>query len=263
MINFWNDLPAVQSRIRECSCLVLFLDFDGTLAPIVDNPQSAYLAHATKFIISQLSRRDNIRIAIVSGRQLEDVEHLVDLPLVDYSGNHGLQWMIRGYRGAVPVPKENTHIKKVLRIFRQLKDLYPSLIIEDKGSIIALHYRRLPESERQLFQSDFERLTEQFIHTPVRFTNNKKVYEYSPDISWSKGDFCTMYLKKILMESREKILPVYAGDDLTDEAAFRELSYGLTIRIEPGENSAARYYLNRQTEIRTFLKYLLNNTQPI
>ena len=86
-----NIATMIETRVAGASSLVFYLDFDGTLAPIVAEPELACMAPETRATLEELSKQEGILVCVVSGRSLADIKSRVGLPGLVYSGNHGLE----------------------------------------------------------------------------------------------------------------------------------------------------------------------------
>ena len=141
------DRPELKGRVETAAALLLFLDFDGTLSPIVEEPMLAVLPAATRETLNELAAHETVTIAIVSGRSLGDVKGRVGIPSLVYAGNHGLE--IRGRGLAFEHPEAavlRVAIREITeRIAEQAAPL-EGVEIESKGLTSSVHYRRAPRS---------------------------------------------------------------------------------------------------------------------
>ena len=135
--------------------------------------------------------------------------------------------------------------------------------VEDKKLILALHYRNVNSSQLPFLKKAFYLASKPYIDKGLLKTaSGKKVYEIRPNINWDKGSYCK-YLLKSLRRPKKNILPIYIGDDKTDEAVFKELKQkGVTVFVA-GERktSLAEYYLNSTNEVIRFLSKLNKSTK--
>ena len=133
----------VKARIERAKGLLLFLDFDGTLAPIVDEPLMAILPAATRRVLNELAGYDTITIAIVSGRSLGDVKGRIGIPDLIYAGNHGLE--IEGHSLSFE-HSAATMLKGAIREITERIAAHATGLdgveIESKGLTSSVHYRR-------------------------------------------------------------------------------------------------------------------------
>jgi len=241
-------------EIRNCPSPLLFLDYDGTLAPIRSDPAKVRIPPSRKDILMKLARR--FPAAIVSGRSLKDLRAQVGLPGIAYAGNHGLEvrrgqtlWIHPEAKKAMPV------LKKTLReAERRLKHI-PGVCVDDKGLSASVHFRRahvgdIPEIRRIL------RSLVPAAPGRLMMTRGKKVFEIRPAVDWDKGQ--SVLCLSNLIDPAGEATPVYIGDDRTDEDAFRALvGRGLTVHVGKSRRTAARYRLLDVDAVWRFLRALL------
>ncbi|MEK6528236.1 MAG: trehalose-phosphatase [Nitrospirota bacterium] len=241
--------------------ILLFLDYDGTLAPIVESPTLATLSKENKGLLKKISEEPNCSLAIISGRSLGDIQSTVGLKGIIYAGNHGLE--IDGPK----IKFENQISPRLKLIIRHVyKDMVNKLskingvLIEDKGLVISVHYRLVAEKDIQELLSIFTEITDpHVVRDKIRIDSGKKVYEVKPPVKWDKGKVVLWFLARQQFNSEGKnVLPIYIGDDVTDEDAFKALkNKGLTVFVgEPG-NSEADYYLKNTEEVTKFLRLII------
>jgi trehalose 6-phosphate phosphatase len=141
--------------------------------------------------------------------------------------------------------------------FRGIKGTF----VEDKGLTVSVHYRLVDDAEEEMVKDSFRKITDPLHVTgKIRITQGKKVYEIRPPVNWDKGKAIAWFIAK----SREvkgggEALPIYLGDDLTDEDGFKVIEKNDGISIFVGEESvqsAARYFLKSPEEVAQFLKML-------
>lgn len=235
----------------------LFLDYDGTLTPIVKKPGLATLSRSRRAFLKKLRKAPYIVTAIISGRMLSDLKRRVGIGGLYYVGNHGFEIEGPGIRithpkalQAKPILREiKTKLKKG---FQKIK----GIIIEDKILTLSLHYRLVQAKDLRKMKSIFPGIVRPYLKTKkIRLTYGKKVFEIRPNINWNKGRAVLWFLKKL--KARKKDLPIYIGDDTTDEDAFRLLKKrGLTIRVGRAKRTRAKYYLKDVDGVYKFLKFL-------
>lgn len=234
----------------------LFLDYDGTLTPIVERPEDARLTPQMRQLLQDLAAR--LPVAIVSGRDLHDVRRMVDLDQLVYAGSHGfdilgpnLQMQHADARAALPALDAAEQ-----KLAGLLKDV-PGSRIERKGFAIAVHYRQVAEADVERVETIVDRVRAE--HPRLRKKGGKKIFELQPDVEWDKGR-AVLYLMRTMGLEKDGVLPIYMGDDVTDEDAFRALKGGgMGIRCgSPEEETKADYLLENVDEVEQFLRLLLN-----
>ncbi len=254
-IHFKNLHAALGKNIFLCS------DFDGTLAPIVKDPNRARISARTRKIILELSSVLQGHVAIVSGRAISDLMEKVGVKDLIYVGNHGLEISGKGinFRRSF---KEG--YKKALREMKEyLREALGSVngvVVEDKGFGLSIHYRMVNSKERGLVKEAFSKMINLAIFKGKTLPREgKMVFEIRPLVKWDKGSAVKWLLSRVKKEKTGGVWPIYIGDDLTDEDAFRAIGgKGLTIHVGNREDvSAAEYYVKDPSEVVDFLRKLL------
>jgi len=258
ILGYWDKLKEELSN----KYIMLFLDYDGTLTSIAKTPDKAAISHETKRLLSLLAQKKNCRIAIISGRDLADIKKKVGLKNIIYSGNHGFQ--IEGpkirYELAVPAGYKKTlqHIK--LKLKEKLSGI-KGAFVEDKKLSLALHFRLADREQWPSIKTIFhETIIIYLIKNKIKIKFGKKVLEVRPPLSWDKGKVVLWLLaRQEALSKSQKIIPVYIGDDITDEDAFKALkNRGLTVFVGDAGSSLARYYVKNVKEVHGLLKYILD-----
>src|SRR5947199_8668254 len=254
-----SALEHVQEIARSGDRLAVFLDYDGTLTPIVSHPEDAWLPESMRQTLRSLAAR--VPVAILSGRDLDDVRGRVLVDGIVYAGSHGFDIAgaggLRRELGAVYLPVLDSAETEL----RQALDEIPGAQLERKHFSVAAHYRNVNESDLAEVQRVVDTVAAR--HPELRRISGKKVYELLPDIDWDKGKAVLWLLETLGLESRSGgIRPIYIGDDATDEDAFHALEErGIGILVsEPqklsGHPTAATYSLKDPAEVECFLRGL-------
>ncbi len=241
--------------------LLLFFDFDGTLAPIASSSEKAHLPQETLDLLKALSQKKSCKIAIVSGRALSDVKQKIGLEELVYVGNHGLE--IEGPRIQHAVAISGTYLKTLQAIKLELQatvSSYKGAFIEDKGLTLSVHFRLVElEGIIELRNKMRAVVLSYSMKNMIKIRSGKMVFEISPPVLWDKGKavFWLMDRWRTMLEDYSAV-PLYCGDDETDEDAFRILAdKGITIVVEAHDDSAAQYFLNTQEEVNNLLRNIL------
>jgi trehalose-phosphatase len=255
----FSHLEKLKNRLGD-KFILLFLDYDGTLTPIVETPDKAVISQNTKDLLDELSTSLRCRVAIISGRSLSDIKGLVGLKDIIYAGNHGLE--IEGPKikfESQLSPRLKSIIRHIYEDAVSKLSKIKGVLIEDKGLTIGVHYRLVDKKDIQEFLSIFAEITDSYIvRGKIKINSGKKVYEIRPPVMWDKGKVALWLLarQQFLLE-RNEILPVYIGDDVTDEDAFKVLKKkGLTVFVGEQASSEAQYYLKTTEGVTEFLKLI-------
>jgi trehalose 6-phosphate phosphatase len=235
---------------------IFFLDYDGTLTPIVDRPQDAVVSPEMKKTVERLAQK--CRVCIVSGRYREDVQGLLGIKDLLYAGSHGFDIKGRGVMMIHPgaekaLPDVELCIQKLETSLAGIE----GLLIEKKKFSVAVHYRLVDEKSHL---SRIEKEVSDAARTSgsLRLMRGKKVFELLPDIEWDKGKAIRWILETLDLKWTDANM-IYIGDDVTDEFAFRMLrTRGTGILVSPEQkSSAASFRLNDPMEVKKFFeKYI-------
>jgi trehalose 6-phosphate phosphatase len=256
-----RELPSGLDRLDEVLSrsdgrrLALFLDYDGTLTPIVSRPELAVLREATREVLRRLAARATV--AVVSGRALADVRALVGLDELVYAGNHGLE--IRGPDGTALSREIGAEfvedVGRIRDVLAEKVAVVRGAWVEDKTHSLSVHYRQVADERAGDVEAVVDRALSGFPR--LRKHYGKKVIEIRPRIEWDKGR-AVLWLLEALRLRGDGVLPIYFGDDVTDEDAFRALAErGMGVLVsETPRPSAATLRLRDPEEVRAFLEAL-------
>jgi trehalose-phosphatase len=249
----YRQLADLMSDRRPAICL----DYDGTLSEIVRDPDSAELVDGAADALARLSQRSPV--AILSGRDLADIRERVGVPGLWYAGSHGFESIAPdgSYRqndeaaAAVPV------LEQAAEELREMLAHIDGSRVEHKRFAVAVHYRDVAAENIGDVIASTHRIGRR---DGLRVTNGRKVVELRPDVDWNKGTTLSWIREQI---GPPPVLPIYIGDDLTDEDAFdaiRDDGIGILVRhTEDGDRrSAARFTLQTPDQVREFLDHIAN-----
>lgn len=239
--------------------MLLALDFDGTLAPIVPVPEDAASLPAAAAALRQLVDRRDTDIAIVSGRALEDVRERVGLPGLFYAGNHGMEIEGPGVeRRHAEAERARPSLAACVRRLEPLAAAYAGVTVEDKGLTLSVHYRRVEDADAA--QHVRQAVYEACGYDPaLRLTEGKKIVEVRPAVEWDKGRAVQFLLESLEGSTGGAMPALFVGDDRTDEDAFRVLrgrGDGVVVHDPPPPDSAATAYLRSPEEVADLLAAL-------
>lgn len=244
-----SQRPASQLPVARRDW-ALFLDFDGTLVSLAAHPDDVRVSPHLKAILGELDEAFGGAVAVVSGRPLDQLERLLAPVSLPMAGIHGLEWRDRdGTRHtAIDQPAQLASCRDALATF---VEAHPGLHYEDKGVSLTLHYRSVPELAeacREFFEAQHRALGDTF-----ELIDGKCVLELRPG-GYHKGTAVARLLDETsAFRSRT---PVFIGDDVTDEDAFRIVNArgGHSIRVGHQDETAANYSLESVQEVLTWLE---------
>ncbi|KAH7514125.1 hypothetical protein FEM48_Zijuj11G0055700 [Ziziphus jujuba var. spinosa] len=258
--------------------IAVFLDYDGTLSPIVDDPDHALMSDAMRCAVRNVAKY--FPTAIISGRSRDKVFQLIGLTELYYAGSHGMDIM-----SPVSTTVANDHpdcVKstdkegKEVNLFQPAREFIPMIdevfrtLVENtkeiKGAKVenhkfcaSVHYRNVDEKNWPIIAQCVHDILKEYPR--LRLTHGRKVLEIRPVIDWNKGKAVEFLLESLGLSSRDDVLPIYIGDDKTDEDAFKLLKkgnqgYGILVSSVPKETNAF-YSLRDPSEVMEFLKSLV------
>jgi trehalose 6-phosphate phosphatase len=249
----WRNAQT-ESLYRTASRIFLGLDYDGTLVPIAPSPSEARPSPELLAILTQLSEDPTLTVAIVSGRQLSELCALISVPGLTYIGTHGAELCTANGDTRQLVPT-GVLTMTVARLQRELLPVFahvPGLLLENKRFALALHYRLAPPEVEEWAIGQFVAVVQDHLRKglALEIIYGKKVIEVR-QIGINKGHA----LRTLLATALPMTLPIYIGDDQTDEDAFQFLDgRGLTILVaDHPRPTAAHYLLSNPREVLRFL----------
>jgi trehalose-phosphatase len=236
--------------------LALFFDYDGTLTPIVRRPEDATLSDSMRSLLRELAT--HVTVGIVSGRDLADVRQMVALEELYYAGSHGFD--VQG-PGNLRMQHEEARerLPELDAAEEELRGRLESrngVRVERKGFAVAVHYREADEDDVETVEAAVDDALGR--HAGLRKKGGKKIFELQPDVPWDKGRAVRWLLEQLELTGPD-VLPVYVGDDETDEDAFEALSGdGVGIRVgPPDEPTGADHHLRDPDELEHLARELL------
>jgi len=226
----------------------LFLDFDGTLVPIVARPADVRWRPGPASRLRRLTARLNGALAVVSGRSIDNLRVILGMDTLYMAGLHGLEWS-GSSDATADTPAPDAEIAGIAERIHAWARLHPGIEVEDKRLSVAVHYRRAPH----LCSVVRETLAGLADEVGPRFTlqAGKMVLE----IRLAGADKGTVIAQIMQREPFVDRLPVFIGDDLTDEAGFEQVnaSGGISIKVGAGV-TCARFRLSSVTDVWQWLK---------
>jgi trehalose-phosphatase len=246
-----DEFDAVAERIAGRRTMV-FLDYDGTLTPIVRRPEDAVMSEEMRGVLRGLAAR--VPVAIVSGRDRATVEDMVGLPELIYVGSHGFD--------VAGPPESGLRLEVASEYLPELDAAESALrarlagirgaLIERKRLTLAAHYRLVAGVHRAKVADAVEAV--RAAYPRLRRDRGKAVFELRPDVEWDKGHAVRWVLERVAPDG----VALYIGDDLTDETAFaaiRGQGIGVAVGVS-GRETLADMTLRDPDEVGSFLHRL-------
>lgn len=247
-----EHLPSITAHLSQ-QRPVVFLDYDGTLTPIVSRPELASLAADVRQTVAELSAC--CPVVLVSGRDRADLQRRVQLDGCYYVGSHGFD--ISGPNGLVMQHCEGLAFLPLLDdIEAYLGNALahvPGALVERKKFTLAVHFRNVESAHLAAVETCVDTLLAE--QPRLRKRSGKKVFELQPRLDWHKGT-AVVWLLDALGLAGSDTFPVYIGDDITDEDAFTALAgHGVTIVVgETPRPSSAVYALRDPGQVHSLLR---------
>ena len=235
----------------------MLLDYDGTLTPIVNQPDMAVLPTDTRKALLELCQREKYIVGIISARSLEDIISRVGIDQLMYLGNHGLEMRGPGLDFVHPEATQlEGSVNQVYETLQQGVAEMAGVLIEHKGLTLTVHYRSTPEELVHQVKESVEAVVRPFLESGALIISPaKKALEIRPDIAWDKGKA----ISRIQEAFPQASLTVFFGDDLPDEAGFTVVqdSGGLGVFVGPArEPTVALYQVDSPREVAETLRLM-------
>jgi alpha,alpha-trehalase len=233
----------------------IFLDYDGTLTSIVARPDLAVLPAEMRDAVRDLA--GVATVAIISGRDRADVRRLVGLEGLVYAGSHGFD--IEGPEGLTLQSAAGNETSEAVRVasaeLRAALAAVEGALVEPKRFAVAVHYRQVEARDVAMVEAIVDATVARI--PALKKTHGKKVFELRPALHWDKGK-AVLWLLDVLQLNAAELLPLYLGDDETDEDAFAALQErGIGIVVgQPTATTTAHYRLKGPDEVLLFLQRL-------
>ncbi len=245
--------------IEQCYNWALFLDIDGTLVDIAPTPDSVTVLPTLPTLLNDLRQTLGGALALISGRSMIEIDYLFPGRL-DAAGTHGVEWRHAG----TMLPEDGNHHDAMSNLMPEIEDRVrklPGLLIEKKSHSFALHYRQHPERESDAWSLAGSAL--QALGADFRLLFGKGVVEIVA-ANADKG----MAIKRFMaLPPYRGRIPVFVGDDVTDECGFQVVNQmgGVSIRVGDTSFSLARFKIGTPPELRAWLSAIaihLETTRP-
>ena len=243
----FDSWPGISRRVRASKNIALFLDFDGTLVDFRPRPDQVKLKARTRAALRKLAAHRAVRVVVVSGRRRASLLRFVKVPRVLLHGLYGRE----KEDGLVVSRTVAEKISQARETLASLPDHAPGIFIEEKGISLAVHFRDASvKSERRARAGLRKLLTD--CRPDLTIVRAGNVWELVPSYVRGKG----YAVRVLLREFGAAFLPIYIGDDLTDEPAFRALRKGITVLVGSRRPTSAHFSLRNPAQVGLFLKRL-------
>jgi trehalose 6-phosphate phosphatase len=235
----------IAERICEKKRLVFFLDFDGTLVRIAPMPGAVRLDEGTREVLRKLAEHRNVTIAVISGRQRAELRHFIGIHKLKYMGLYG--WESNGNK-KVPFSVRVTLARTLVELLTELP-AYPGVWIEPKRNSFSVHLKGTSgETQRRVREKLKKRVA--LLRDTLQMMTNLRDVEVAPLSIGDKG----AAVRKILGEPAMRgALPIYFGDDLSDEPAFAATRKGISILVGNRRATRAQFSLRGPAEVTAAL----------
>lgn len=265
------DAIAAKLKGRQLLC---FLDYDGTLTPIVSNPQDARITPHMRSIVEKLSHL--YPTAIVTGRAIPVITDFLSLPALHYAGSHGFDIRQPQYEKLKSVADDYV---PQLQAFRDaVRDKCATIqgsLVEDSTYSIAVHYRNASLEDQTLIAQIVKECLAP-LEDKLQKLDGKMVFEIRPRVNWHKGEAVRFLLPHMTPNhnssdaasatpiDKSQIVPICLGDDTTDEDAFRvlkEFPHSVSVFVRAPEKARAtdaKYTLNSVDQVGEFLQRIVD-----
>lgn len=223
----------------------LFLDFDGTLVALAAQPELVQVPEGLAGTLAELHRLLNGALALVSGRRILDLDNFLAPLMLAAAGEHGAQ---RRTAEGMMISAPPADLALLLQAAQGLVDSHPALRLERKNLALSLHYRQAPELESLCLQVMREALERS---QGIEMMQGKCVIDLKPE-GFSKGTAIEFFMTETPFAGR---IPVFAGDDVTDEAGFEAVQRmgGHAIKVGP-EPTLARHRCEGVPQLAAWLQ---------
>jgi trehalose-phosphatase len=241
--------------------LILLFEYDGTLTPIAEYPWLAKLAPQTRELLGQLADLPRVQVGIFSGRRLDEVEQLVDVPGLFYCGHSGIEVKLDGATIVHPVAARRVQlIDEVVRRLASIEHVYPGAWVEKKSYGFTVHFRgvdpSLIEEVHARILGFLERWSDQLsaVDWPL-------AVEVMVANTWNKGDA----VRRILDHVGEPVFVLYAGDSGSDPSPFDAATAhgGITVGVGPQPLSSFAVHINHPDTLIRHLDSLRHALQAV
>jgi len=229
-LEFWEDDIGIKRRVHSARKLGVFLDYDGTLTPIVRDPNKSFISEQMRSLVAKLSIQGGTDVAIVSGRCISKLQQFLRLDTVYLSGSHGAEILCPGIPNNSGIAMTEVDNLGTLKLAQQevqgMLVSYPGCHIEDNKFVFSVHYRNarfqlLPTLQRRVKELELkEELIAIATRLNLRVERGKKVFEIKPEGSWDKGAAVLWLVRQVV--EQDTIAKADIWEDESATATDRE-----------------------------------------
>jgi trehalose 6-phosphate phosphatase len=245
LLKLWDR---VIPQIRAGARVAIFLDFDGTLVDIAPRPEQVHLKPKARDILQRLARHPRVTVVVVSGRRRAELLQHIGVRGIRYFGLYGWE---RSAKCALPARVRQALRRARIELARHLR-VYPSIWIENKRSTLSVHLLDAPPDLQPRVRRKLRALLKPFRRT-LRVVENLRDVEVLPRSMPGKGIAVRQFLAQ---PAFRRSLPIYFGDDLSDESGFAAVRRGLSVLVGKRSPTRARYSVHTPAEVATALAKL-------
>jgi trehalose-phosphatase len=260
-VSVWSGARRLLEDLRDADGLFVMTDFDGTVSDIVTDPDRAAMRERARAALETLSAHPRVAVGLVSGRGVDDLRERTDVEGAYYAGNHGFE-VFDGEAVSTPDGVEPA-LALLPAVCDALEERFDDagVAVEEKGATATVHHRESERGGDEVHQAVRAVLDECDEEDLLRTTTGKQVVEVRPAVDWDKGSAAELFLRRFTPDG-ETWLPLYLGDDTTDEAVFEVLDrgegldgYGVAVGSDTAP-TAARYVVSDPGEVTDLLEWL-------
>ena len=249
----WLSLGDTASRLHRSRTLQLACDYDGTLCPIVEHPDAARLPQRAQRVLERLARRDDVHVAVVSGRNLDDLQKHVGVSNLFLTGAAGLETQSEKGERTRHLTDEQALPPDLRTSLDAWCTRFPGSWVEDKSVAFALHYRGVAPDLQPAFGAGVRRRVRPFKNTAT-LVHGKRVFEVMPSVAWDKASALRLWLDR--QNAGDGTL-MFFGDDTNDEPVHELIRSRGGLAVAVGRTvSRAEYVLPSPNEVVWFLEWL-------
>lgn len=253
----WRDVLSDLDRRVGADRILIASDFDGTLSHIAPTPEDAVIVPAARVALDRLSCLPGVTVAVISGRELTNVEEKAGLPALVYAGNHGLQ-MEGPHMPPLTIFTEDVRkdLDAALAMLHRSLDPIAGVIIEDKGSSVSVHYRQVAPPDFEIVAAVVPAAAG--LSHQIQLRHGKMVWELRPDLGWNKGSAVIRLMARFRIRSAATF---FLGDDETDDDVFRILPLGATFAVGERRTKDAAYRCHSPDDAAGLLTWLADRRE--